>query len=1707
MAHVIRYYSIFCFGLFVLPFLAAASQKGVSISLRARWEGTSYLLEAAEFLAAERPSLYWKYIEQWTSSFEGDTNACWKHIITSAAKLLPGKVGEILPLALGARLYSPKLEAYRQILSQQNTTRQGGCCIAEVGSKTATTVHEVQALISDALATGDLVRSEQYDFDHVYGEDESSEGAVVVVLYAPPGAPCFQELHQHLKAAVAKSSGELVRVVYIHRPIIPKDCKVDSCIALGTESQLMLPGYGVEAALKNMEYSAMDDKKKQDDSQGSSGGDSEGVALGEVKGFNFDVLVERKPALRQELLTFRDHLLSSDEEEVVKVWDIKDCGLQAAQRIMSAADPLLLLNDIAQSFPALVSSLSRQKVDEALRNSVQYNQQMVSPGANFMLINGLAVDVNNFDFYALMERLRIELRLTDALGQQGLGTNEVLTLLQLRAEDGSENMDEVRLDVGPLTNFVFINDLERDAMYARFPSNLMEILNTFPGRLKGLARNAYTGVFVMDPVSQEAAAILPVLDRMYQGFYPIRIGFGLRVPAVVERALAQRRQGSTVAQPEWEQMSASEKFARAFYTISYAFSGNLAYKFWVKYLTEMESGMPSDVALSFSFVEVWDKAGRGSGLSQRARLAARKTGDEAWQQVTRGEGYSSEVGMLLFDATNHLISKGLTAFTVPVMVLNGVVVPLSESALGLDQDVLYRLLMEQQTLQELVYYQKVTSSDAAILDKVLEVKGSVGRWSPKIMGREEQQDGDKAAGAVLDMSRVLTHPGARHALLLYREAGRMAVPPATHWLVTDLGAADGRALLLAALQFMVDTAGSRGSRVYVTLNPAGAEGPLLLDLVLEWCGTAMPRTSVPRLRIAQFLKKVLGDSALVAQLTVPLSKAKPQLAESVDKLAQDTGAAATQSFVDFTLDFIDKVVPDKSKAAMDLGHEAAAFYTSGINLASSVFELRPGVCAVFTNGRALLVSDLERAVSEELMAEDFTLLQLNAAQYRMGDGLAKSVQKLYEAGDIKAPVFAPPPVGTTPSPELMRAATYASLGDIVMVAASLLSAQKYPESRLPASTSKQVQQIVGILRGQALEVAARDPANTPFHVVAVINPLSRTSQRIAQVLNWLRDTLGPSMSLYLNPQRDYSDMPLKSFYRYALPEFTRDEDGLLSMPGSPSAYFPRLPRKRVMTINMEVPEAWLVEPVQAVYDMDNLRLADVSGQVAYAEFELEALMLTGSCMDVSEGQGRATHTRGLQLYLGTPARPHIVDTLVMANLAYFQLKAYPGMWLLSLAPGRTQELYTINQGQAAVDASPALGHMDPTLSTKVVISSFTGRHVVLRVGKRPGMEEEDVLKEAGDTASEEDEEGGMWGNIKSLFSGDEGSKRVAFTPPDPNEPINVFTVASGHMYERLQKIMMLSVIKNTKSKVKFWIIKNYISPDHKRVIPAMAAHYGFEYEFVTYKWPHWLHKQTEKQRIMWAYKILFLDVLLPLDVQRIIFVDSDQVIRTDLRQLYDMDIKGAALAYTPFCDNNKEMDEYRFWKGGFWRDHLRGLPYHISALYLVDLKRFRQIAAGDNYRVIYEQLSKDPNSLANLDQDLPNYAQHQIRIHSLSPEWLWCESWCGNETKHLAKTIDLCNNPRTKEPKLQAARRILAEWPGLDEEVASFTASVHAQIEAEQQQQGFSDIMHSHEEEGPGPETRTTAPPATPSKQDSEVDDEASPATDAAPVKHDPTEL
>ena len=65
----------------------------------------------------------------------------------------------------------------------------------------------------------------------------------------------------------------------------------------------------------------------------------------------------------------------------------------------------------------------------------------------------------------------------------------------------------------------------------------------------------------------------------------------------------------------------------------------------------------------------------------------------------------------------------------------------------------------------------------------------------------------------------------------------------------------------------------------------------------------------------------------------------------------------------------------------------------------------------------------------------------------------------------------------------------------------------------------------------------------------------------------------------------------------------------------------------------------------------------------------------GQCFDVRSDQP----TPGLQFVLGSATHPDLFDTIVMANLGYFQLKAGPGAWLMRLREGRSRDLYNIHR--------------------------------------------------------------------------------------------------------------------------------------------------------------------------------------------------------------------------------------------------------------------------------------------------------------------------------------------------------------------------------------------------------------------------------------------
>ncbi|KAJ7909648.1 glycosyltransferase family 24 protein [Mycena leptocephala] len=616
-------------------------------------------------------------------------------------------------------------------------------------------------------------------------------------------------------------------------------------------------------------------------------------------------------------------------------------------------------------------------------------------------------------------------------------------------------------------------------------------------------------------------------------------------------------------------------------------------------------------------------------------------------------------------------------------------------------------------------------------------------------------------------------------------------------------------------------------------------------------------------------------------------------------------------------------------------------------------------------------------------------------------------------------------------PSLMQS-DRASSANLISMATSVLAALHAPEANgggIFDAPKRPRQRNYRLLEDQYSTFQFGDNSTALYQIALLIDPLSEMAQKWSSLLEWLSHIPDMYIKVYTNPAT-HQEIPLKRFYRYALlPSLAFDADGA-EIPTH--AIFDGLPIEPIYTLGMDVPPSWLVRPREALYDLDNIQLGNLSPQDSSVDavFGLDYLVVEGHARDPLTN----APPRGVQLQLLNGDSSPVDDTQVVANLGYLQFKAKPGVFQLEIREGRGRDIFVMESvGNEGLDSRTVA-----EVGDEIAVTSFEGLTIYPRLSRVPGMENEDVL---ADPEEDDSEPSGIFDDIasrvKSIFNFKETPAPAELVPMPGQADINIFTVASGLLYERFVSIMILSVLRNTNSTVKFWFIENFLSPSFLEFIPHLAEAYKFQYELVTYKWPSWLRAQKEKQRVIWAYKILFLDVLFPMDLKKVIFVDADQIVRADLKELVDLDLKGAPYGYTPMGDDNTDMEGFRFWKTGYWKDFLQGRPYHISALYVIDLVRFRKLAAGDILRGSYQQLSADPGSLANLDQDLPNNLQREVPIFSLPEDWLWCETWCSKDRLHRAKTIDLCQNPLTKEPKLARARQI-PEWEEYDAEISKF---------------------------------------------------------------------
>mmetsp|Transcript_32457 Transcript_32457/g.79034 ORF Transcript_32457/g.79034 Transcript_32457/m.79034 type:complete len:1653 (-) Transcript_32457:377-5335(-) len=1625
----------------IQPCDATTEPKTIAVKLTANWHTPPLLFEAAEAVRAMSTNVYWKLLDFVAESDLNTSTDREQYQLTLAAMEALGSdsVGESMIKAINYSVslsfFAPKYEMLHQVsrshmdevsnyYSASSTllscsepviylgNDSWSCGIDEFNERFAKAEMKLKernakedasspSSQSDSATSSNIPSSTVFEFDASCGGNINK--SVPVMLYSELTSSSFRPAHRRLRELAREG-----RIHYTLRSAHPN--------SPGRPMMQSLQGYGVELAIKSQEYKVLDDLIPDPDAEsGSEAKDGdESSSQQEIEGFYFDTLKKRRADLVESLDAFRLEMLkqAGEANAKVKVWDIQDLGVQTTGRILRSQDPLAALVKVVQDFPMYAPGMSKMSVNQTIKQHIVQLQSLFK-ASNYLEINSVGItEASPFELHSTLLKQSIAI---DGLVGLGLKPSTVRTLISPSTEDdGKDNihdpMSEIagrfRVDLEVKhESIVWLNDMESGVYpYNQWASSVREFLTpAWPNQMRYIAKNLHRLVVFVDPTSAEGLDVMQQARFFVQQNAPITVGMALD--------LRDSRSGKTVGQPPCE----LEHWSEALKDVSWGKNvrkrcddasaeylntvGKKTGKAHIKEvfavlfhtLVQHEDYGPT-AAWEFAS-NVAEKVKKSSKkqltlrklrqpfLGTALKMGLKSTAEELFDSVTKLGAAADTVS----DTTRAWIESvkrwGVTKGLPDHSDGVGHVIVLNGAVLPSVPANQFRRIAMTAVLSSQMKYQH------AVYRGQLNDETDIDEWvrtAPNTYPRLNDrilQDGEK-----VKLVESLDLPGGdddddlslRYLPAPTQESEGNTVA-LTHWVIADMSTAEGMALVSGALQYWE--------------SPAGDDELLSRIAFIHNPAVSTPSASNPLLR--QVVGALVDSPMELGFLNRLL------LAVKAEDILEDTFASIL-----------------KEKKTSSSVSQCGGFCADALGIPA-------GANAVVTNGRVAIYD--KRGDGDVA----FTSTEEIAADMRLLDAFIAQHLRLKHIVNV---------LSSVPS---QQHSSSLSAADLCMHVAHRLATAPKGDGHLSKFLSSRSTGTDGF---DATVIRNPNPESL-MTVNAVIDPVSEDAQKMAPILLLLRDDFGADITVYLSPSLEISDVPLKRFYRTAYGGSTGsvddprqgklmfDEETGTRLRSSPGV-FQSIRSNALLTMGFDAPDGWLISSARAPHDLDNLMLSDLAQRVN-VEYEIDHALIEGQCIDMIEREPPA----GLQLELGNASKPHVQDTLVMHNLGYFQLKANPGLWRLRIAPNRHGKIFKI---QSAIKQGTEASSEEFSL---MPVHSFMSKPKMVSVTRRKGMERAELLDYDGNDGNDDSSGSGILGSISSLFSKDEkeGNSETANTGnavAKKDDRVHVFSLASGMLYERFLKIMMQSVVSSTKSRVKFWFLSNFLSPEFKSLVPKMAAHLGFDVEFVTYLWPKWLREQTVKQRIIWGYKILFLDVLFPLNLKRIIYIDADQVVRGDVKELWDMDLKGAPYGYTPFCNTNTATNGFRFWDSGYWKNHLGGKKYHISALYVVDLVRFRRMRAGDTLRSIYDNLSADPNSLANLDQDLPNYAQHTVPIYSLPQEWLWCETWCSMETLNTAKTIDLCNNPLTKKPKLDVARELLPEWTVFDERQRNLTASL-----------------------------------------------------------------
>lgn len=159
-----------------------------------------------------------------------------------------------------------------------------------------------------------------------------------------------------------------------------------------------------------------------------------------------------------------------------------------------------------------------------------------------LFVNGLFFDAETLEIGALHETLRSELRVLNGLHNlskidsfknqifdpkmnhfltdiEGKLASDLLAL-DLSSSGGKEFAIDIRDSA-----IMWINDLENDVQYKRWPNSLMDLLRpSFPGMLRNVRKNLFNLVLLVDPIKPESRGIIKLAESFVIHLAPVRLG-------------------------------------------------------------------------------------------------------------------------------------------------------------------------------------------------------------------------------------------------------------------------------------------------------------------------------------------------------------------------------------------------------------------------------------------------------------------------------------------------------------------------------------------------------------------------------------------------------------------------------------------------------------------------------------------------------------------------------------------------------------------------------------------------------------------------------------------------------------------------------------------------------------------------------------------------------------------------------------------------------------------------------------------------------------------------------------------------------------------------------------------------------------------------------------------------------------------------------